>query len=67
MHNTQAQAVLLSTRLDLFRLIVGFTHGKLTQRNADYISTDFKDHEELEKHLAHAKLFLRTDNIVFKE
>ena len=63
---TLAQAKIITTKLGLYRIIAGFTTGNLTQRNADYITTDFKEMSDVKKALIEAMSNLKTDNIKIK-
>jgi hypothetical protein len=65
--NTLAQAKVFTTKLGLFRLAVGFTHAKLTQRNADFVSGDFNTIEEVQRAFVQAAEQLRTNNFKLAE
>lgn len=62
--NTLAHLKLIELKNGLFRIIGGFTHERLTQRSADWTSTDFKAGDNIDGIIEQAKQHLRTNNVV---
>ena len=64
--STLAHAKIVTTKLGLYRIIAGFTTGNLTQRSADYITTDFKEMSDVKKVLIEVMSNLKTNNVELK-
>jgi hypothetical protein len=65
--NTLASAKILTTKLGLYRLIAGFSYTTLTQRNASFVSSDYKTIEEVQRAFIQAAEHLRTNNFKLAE